>query len=130
MGVLKLYTIRRFACGILLEGEMLLLILSHDEQHEPHVAQPHTVLHNDLLFGDRFLPGQHNAALQATQNEEFSTEGYLIQADAASLKQVFLLQKDHPSYRTQTAPQEAPTQVATDGSVPIGSASTTLLKTE
>ncbi len=74
-----------------------------------------------LLSADTSLPGQHNAALQATQHEEFSTVDYPARADADSLKQVSLFQENHCSHRRQTASQEAPGQVATDGSVPAGS---------
>src|SRR5258708_18008717 len=42
--------------------------------------------------------------------------------DAESLKRISLFQEDHHSHRTQTASQEAPEPVATEGSVPVGSA--------
>jgi hypothetical protein len=68
------------------------------------------------------LPDQPDVRPQTTQREEFSTGDDLAQGDAASLKQISFVQEDHHSHRTQTASQVGPGQVATEGSVPVGSA--------
>lgn len=76
------------------------------------------ILTNGLLLGDRSLPGQRNIALQATQHEEFSPEGYLDLDGVAFPPLLSLFQEARHFHRTQTASQELPGQVATDGSVP------------
>ena len=104
--------------------ELFFLTFSCHEQHERRTVQPHTILHNSSLFDDTFLPDRRGAKPQATQNEAFSIEPEQALVDIERQELLQLCQLDFCRYRAKVAHPRAHEQVATEGSVPIGSVAT------
>lgn len=92
------------------------------ERHERHAVPPHTTPHNGLLSAGTFLPDRLDARPLAIQDGVSSTESYQGQDGVELLTYVRAGTQKYHLPQSGSRYFQARKPVATEGSVPVGSA--------